>query len=151
MRIKAAVHVDYPEEIGQPRWKANRGLPEARELIVAMGDFVLMLSQPAAAGLVAMFAAIIAPTLEREGRSDPQPAVDRRVSPPEDIRVQVRVALRVYSRADVGRPRWDRRELVVTIGDVVVYLSEPAARWLLEVLTAALAGEGVVSHGLGEA
>ena len=59
--------------------------------------------------------------------------------------------LAAYTPAEVGRPRWDGHELVVTIGDVVVYLSEAAARWLSKVLTAALAGEPEVSHGVGEA
>jgi hypothetical protein len=40
---------------------------------------------------------------------------------------------------------------VVTIGDVVVYLSEAAARWLLKVLSAALVGGPDASQGVGEA
>jgi hypothetical protein len=151
MRIKAAVHVEHPEEIGRPRWGTNRRLPEGRELIVSGSNFVLMLSEPTAMWLLAMLAAIIAPQQVPHGRSQPQPAMAGGGSPTEDIRAQVRVALRVHSRAEVGRPRWERHELVVTFGDVVVYLSEPAAKWLLKVLTAALAREPEVSRGVGEA
>jgi hypothetical protein len=139
--------VDHPEEIRRPRWKANGGLPEARELIVSMGDFVLMLSEPTAGWLLAMLAAIVSP----EGGSELQPPRAGGVPPAEDIRVQVQVVLRVYSQTEVGRPRWDHHELVVTIGDVVVYLSEAAARWLLKVLTAALVGGPDASRGVGEA
>jgi hypothetical protein len=151
MRIKAAVHVDHSEEIRRPRWKASGRLPETRELIVSMGDFVLMLSEPAARWLLAMLAAMIGSEHEPDGRFDPQPAMTGGVSPAEDVGVHVQVGVRVYSRAEVGRPHWDRHELVVTIGDVVVYLSEPAARWLSKVLTAALAGEPEVSRGVAEA
>jgi hypothetical protein len=151
MRIKAAVHVDHPEEIRRPRWKANGGLPEARELIVSMGDFVLMLAEPTAGWLLAMLAAIVGLEPGPEGGSELQPPRAGGVSPAEDIRVQVQVVLRVHSRSEVGRPRWDHHELVVTIGDVVIYLSEPAARWLLKVLTAALVGGPDASHGVGEA
>ena len=67
------------------------------------------------------------------------------------VRVRVQVGVHAHNPAEVGRPRWDHHELVVTIGDVVVYLSEAAARWLLKVLSAALVGGPDASRGVGEA
>jgi hypothetical protein len=67
------------------------------------------------------------------------------------VRVRVEVGVHAHNPAEVGRPRWDHHELVVTIGDVVVYLSEAAARWLLKVLSAALVGGPDASRGVGEA
>jgi len=67
------------------------------------------------------------------------------------VRVRVQVGVHAHNPAEVRLPRWDHQELVVTIGDVVVYLSEAAARWLLKVLSAALVGGPDVSHGVGEA
>jgi hypothetical protein len=136
------VTVDHPQEIGRAVWQANRLLAEGRELIVTVGDFVLMLSEPAAWRLLTMLAAIIAP--------DPQPEGGG-TSLSDVVRVRVQVSVHAHNPAEVGRPRWERQELVVTIGDVVVYLSEAAARWLLKVLSAALVGGPEASRGVGEA
>jgi hypothetical protein len=125
-------------------------LPEGRELIVAVGDLVLMLSEPTAQWLLAMLAAVMAPGPEPEGGSGlPGPGCGTSLS--DAVRVRVQVWVHAHNPAEVGRPRLERQELVVTIGDVVVYLSEPAARWLLKVLAAALAGEQEVSQGVGAA
>jgi hypothetical protein len=138
------VTVDHPQEIGRARWHANRLLAEGRELIVTVGDFVLMLSEPAAWRLLTLLAAVIAP--------DPQPAsMGGGTLLSDAVRVRVQVGVYAYNPAEVGRPRWDHHELVVTIGDVVVYLSEAAARWLLKVLSAALVGGPDASQGVGEA
>jgi hypothetical protein len=139
------VTVDHPQEIGQAHWQANRLLSEGRELIVTVGDFVLMLSEPAAWRLLTLLAAIIAPDPQPEGGTRP-PASMGGV-----VRVRVQVAVHAHNPAEVCRPRWDHHELVVTIGDVVVYLSEAAARWLLKVLSAALVGGPDVSRSVGEA
>jgi hypothetical protein len=151
MRVRAAVTVDHPEEIGRLRFKINRRLPEGRELIVTVGDFVLALSNPAARWLLAMLTAIIAPELGREGNAGPPAPIGRGVSLADGVRVRVEVAVHAHNPAEVGRPRWEQHELVVAIGDVVVYLSEPAARWLMAVLKAALPAEPEVSHGAGTA
>jgi hypothetical protein len=135
--------VDHPQEIGRARWQANRLLAEGRELIVTVGDFVLMLSEPAAWRLLTMLAAILGP--QPEGGPRPPASMG------DAVRVRVEVGVHAYNPAEVGRPRWERQELVVTIGDVVIYLSETAARWLLKVLTAALVRGPDVSHGVGEA
>jgi hypothetical protein len=137
------VTVDYPEEIGRPHWQANRRLPEGRELIV--------LSQPAARWLLAMLTAILDPQPDPEGGSRLPAPMAGGAALWDGVRVRVQVGVQVHNPAEVGRPRWDRHELVVTIGDVVVYLSEAAARWLPKVLNAALAGEPDVFHGVGEA
>jgi hypothetical protein len=134
--------VDHPQEIGRARWHANRRLTEGRELIVTVGDFVLMLSEPAAWRLLTLLAAIMGP--QPEGGPRP-PAMG------DAVRVRVEVGVHAYNPAEVGRPRLEGHELVVTIGDVVVYLSETAARWLLKVLSAALVGRPDVSRGVGEA
>src|ERR1700730_17173026 len=152
MRVRAAVTVDHPEEIGRPHWKFNRRLPEGRELIVTMGDFVLMLSEPAARWLLAMLAAIMAPQLEPAGASRSPAPIGCGTLLPDVVRVRVLVGVHAYNPAEVGRPRWSgRHELVITIGEVAVYLTDAAARWLLEVLTAALVEELEVSQGVGEA
>lgn len=137
--------VDHPQEIGQARWQANRLLAEGRELIVTVGDFVLMLSEPAAWRLLTLLAAIIAPDPQPEGGPRPPASMG------DAVRVRVQVGVHAYNPAEVGRPRRERQELVVTIGDVVVYLSEAAARWLLKVLSAALVGGPAASRGVGEA
>ena len=117
-----------------------------------MGDFVLMLSEPAAWRLLTMLAAVIAPDPPQpEGGPRPPASMGGGTLLSDVVRVRVQVGVHAYNPAEVGRPRWDGHELVVTIGDVVVYLSEAAARWLSKVLTAALAGEPEVSHGVGEA
>ena len=134
--------VDHPQEIGQARWHANRLLAEGRELIVTVGDFVLMLSEPAAWRLLTLLAAILGPQPE----GGPRPA-----SMGDVVRVRVEIGVHAHNPAEVGRPRWERQELVVTIGDVVIYLSEAAARWLLKVLSAALVREPDSSRGVGEA
>jgi hypothetical protein len=139
------VTVDHPQEIGRADWHANRLLAEGRELIVTVGDFVLMLSEPAAWRLLTMLAAIIAPNPQPE--SGPRPPA----SMGDAVRVRVQLGVHAHNPAEVGRPRWDHHELVVTIGDVVVYLSEAAARWLLKVLSAALVGGPDASRGVGEA
>jgi hypothetical protein len=139
------VTVDHPQEIGRARWQANRRLAEGRELIVTVGDFVLMLSEPAAWRLLTMLAAVIAPDPRLEG------GLRLPASMGDAVRVRVQVGVHAHNPAEVGRPRWERQELVVTIGDVVIYLSETAARWLLKVLSAALVGRPDVSHGVGEA
>src|SRR5260370_640877 len=113
MRVRAAVTVDHPQEIGRARWHANRLLAEGRELIVTVGDFVLMLSEPAAWRLLTMLAAIIAPGRRREGARGPA------ASMPDAVRVRVEVGVHAHNPAEVGRPGWDHRELVVTMGDVV--------------------------------
>jgi hypothetical protein len=144
--------VDHPEEIGRLRWQANRRLPEGRELIVTVGDFVLMLSEPAAWCLLTMLAAIMAPDLEPEGDSGAPVPIVYGTSLSDGVRVRVEMAVHAHNPAEVGRPRWSgRHEIVVTVGEVAVYLSEAAARWLLKVLTAALVGETEVSNGVGEA
>jgi hypothetical protein len=145
------VTVDHPQEIGLAHWHANRRLPEGRELIVTVGDFVLMLSEPAAWRLLTMLAAVIAPDPQPEGGPRPPASMGGGTSVSDAVRVRVQVAVHAHNPAEVGRPRWDGHELVVTVGDVVVYLSEAAAWWLLKVLTAALAGEPEVSRGVGEA
>jgi hypothetical protein len=145
------VTVDHPQEIGRARWQVNRLLAEGRELIVTVGDFVLMLSEPAAWRLLTMLAAIMAPQLEPAGDPGPPASMGRGTWLSDAVRVRVQVGVHAHNPAEVGRPRWERQELVVTIGDVVVYLSEAAARWLLKVLTAALVGGPDASHGVGEA
>ena len=137
--------VDHPQEIGRARWQANRLLAEGRELIVTVGDFVLMLSEPAAWRLLTMLAAIIAPDPQPEGGPRPPASMG------DAVRGRVQVGVHAYNPAEVGLPRWERQEVVVTIGDVVVYLSEAAARWLLKVLSAALVGGPAASRGVGEA
>jgi hypothetical protein len=146
MRVRAAVSVAHPEEIDRPHWQANRRLPEGHELIVTVGDFVLMLSEPAARWLLAMLTAIIAPKLEPDGDSGSRAPIGCGTSLSDCVRVRVQVAVHAHNPAEVGRPRWERNELVLAVGDVVLVLSEPAARWLLKVLTAALAGEPEVSQ-----
>jgi hypothetical protein len=111
-----------------------------------VGDFVLMLSEPAAWRLLTLLAAIIGP--QPEGGPRPPASMGGGT---DAVRVRVQVAVHAHNPAEVGRPRWERQELVVTIGDVVVYLSETAARWLLKVLSAALVGRPDVSQGVGEA
>jgi hypothetical protein len=146
------VTVDHPQEIGRAHWQANRLLAEGRELIVTVGDFVLMLSAPAAWRLLTMLAAVIAPDPPQpEGGPRPPASMGGGTSLSDAVRVRVQVGVHAHNPAEVGRPRWDHHELVVTVGDVVVYLSEAAARWLSKVLTAALAGEPEVSRGVGEA
>jgi hypothetical protein len=145
------VTVDHPQEIGRADWQANRLLAEGRELIVTVGDFVLMLSEPAAWRLLTMLAAVMAPQSEPEGGPRAPESMGGGTSLSDAVRVRVQVAVHAHNPAEVGRPRWDHHELVVTIGDVVVYLSEAAARWLLKVLSAALVGGPDVSRGVGEA
>jgi hypothetical protein len=137
--------VDHPQEIGRAHWQANRLLSEGRELIVTVGDFVLMLSEPAAWRLLTLLAAVIAPDPQPEGGPRPPASMG------DVVRVRVQLGVHAHNPAEVGRPRWERQELVVTIGDVVIYLSEAAARWLLKVLSAALVGGPEASHGVGEA
>jgi hypothetical protein len=149
MRVRASVTVDHPQEIGRARWHANRLLAEGRELIVTVGDFVLMLSEPAAWRLLTLLAAIIGP--QPEGGPRPLASMGGGTSLSDNVRVRVQIGVHAHNPAEVGRPRWERQELVVTIGDVVVYLSEAAARWLLKVLRAALVGGPDVSRGVGEA
>jgi hypothetical protein len=149
MRVRASVTVDHPQEIGRARWQANRLLPEGRELIVTVGDFVLMLSEPAAWRLLTMLAAIIGP--QPEGGPRPPASMGGGTSLSDAVRVRVQVSVYAHNPAEVGRPRWDHHELVVTVGDVVIYLSETAARWLLKVLKAALVGGPDASRGVGEA
>jgi len=149
MRVRAAVTVDHPQEIGRARWQANRLLVEGRELIVTVGDFVLMLSEPAAWRLLTLLAAIIGP--QPEGRPRPPASMGGGTSLSDAVRVRVEVGVHAHNPAEVGRPRLEGHELVVTIGDVVVYLSETAARWLLKVLSAALVRGPDVSRGVGEA
>jgi hypothetical protein len=146
------VTVDHPDEIGRPQWQANRRLPEGRELIVTVGDFVLMLSEPSARWLLAMLAAIMAPQLEPDGDSGSPAPVGCGTLLPDVVRVRVLVGVHAYNPAEVGRPRWSgRHELEITIGEVAVYLTDASARWLVEVLTAALVEELEVSQGVGEA
>src|ERR1700716_3796067 len=109
-----------------------------------------MLSEPAAWRPLTMLAAVIAPDPPQpEGGPRPPASIGSGTSLSDAVRVRVQVGVHAHNPAEVGRPRWERQEGVVTIGDVVVYLSEAAARWLLKVLTAALVGGPDVSHGVG--
>ena len=74
VRIRAAVNVEYPEHIDRPRWEFNDLLPESRELIVAVGDLLLMFSEPAARWLLAMLAPIVPLLAEAIGRHSPAAA-----------------------------------------------------------------------------
>jgi hypothetical protein len=137
MRIRAAVDVEYPEHIDRPRWEFNDLLREGRELIIPVGDLLLMFSEPAARWLLAMLAAIVPLLAEAIGQHEPAAAACGTLVG-DDIRVRIHVAVGIHHPGEIGRPRWDRRELVITIGGVVVVFSESAARRLLDVLTAIL-------------
>jgi hypothetical protein len=65
MRIQVAVHVDHPGEVGRPRWSGRLQF-ERRELTVAIGDLVLVFSEPAARCLLEMLA-VIMPSEEEPG------------------------------------------------------------------------------------
>jgi hypothetical protein len=63
------------------------------------------------------------------------------------VTVVIKAKVDVDDPEDIGRPRWksneflpDGRELIVTIRDLAVVFSEPAARWLLGMLAAIVAG-----------
>jgi hypothetical protein len=65
-----------------------------------------------------------------------------------DMTVQIKAAAYVDDPADVNRPCWgsndllpNGRELIVTIRDVVLTFSEPAAMWLLGMLAAIIPAE----------
>jgi hypothetical protein len=146
VRIRAAVNVEHPELIDRPRWEFNDLLPEGRELIVAAGDLLLMFSEPAAMWLLAMLAPIVPLLAEAIGQHGPA-AVACGTLAQDDMRVRIHVAVRIHHPGEIGRPRWDRRELVITIGGVVIVFSESAARRLLEVLTAILVPQGEPPRG----
>jgi hypothetical protein len=140
VRIKAAVHVDHRDQISRPRWRRNRLLPGERELVVALRDLVLILSEPAARWLLAMLEAIV--ESDRQARN-PQGMVDHgnyKTPVWDRLTVRIQVTVHVYHPGEVQRPRWEGRELVVTAGDLIVLLSEPAARWLLKALAELLVG-----------
>jgi hypothetical protein len=59
------------------------------------------------------------------------------------VTVVIKAKVDVDDPADIGRPRWksneflpDGRELIVTIRDLALVLSEPAARWWLGMMAA---------------
>jgi hypothetical protein len=59
------------------------------------------------------------------------------------VTVVIKAKVDVDDPADIGRPRWrsnellpDGRELIVTIRDLALVFSEPAARWLLGMMAA---------------
>jgi hypothetical protein len=71
-----------------------------------------------------------------------------RLVPWTDMTVQIKAAAYVDDPADVNRPCWESndllpngRELIVTIRDVVLTFSEPAAMWLLGMLAAIMPPE----------
>ena len=140
MRIKAAVHVDHRDHISRPRWRCNRLLPGERELVVTLRDLVLVLSEPAARWLLAMLEPIVE---SGQQARNPRGTVEQgnyKTPVWDRLTVRIRVTVYVYHPGEVQRPRWEGRELVVTAGDLIVLLSEPAARWLLKVLAEVLAG-----------
>src|ERR1700730_18180275 len=102
MRVRASVTVDPPQESGRARWQVNRLLAEGRELIVTVGDFVLMLSEPAAWRLLTMLAAFIAPDLQPEGGPRPPASMGRGTLLSDAVRVRVQVGVHAYNPADVG-------------------------------------------------
>jgi len=129
VRIKAAVHMDDPAEVGQPRWERNRLLPEGRQLVVTIGELTLFFSEAAARWFLGMIEAMM-PT-------GPEGA-DRSGWTGEAIRsgpaVRIQVVGYVCHAADIGRPRWDGAQLVVTAGDLVLMFSEPTVSRLMNVL-----------------
>jgi hypothetical protein len=138
VRIRAAVHVHDCEEIGRPRWKSNPVIPGGRELFVSIRDLALVFSDPAARWLLSMLAAIMVMDEEPTGRcrSAARTSLDEPARDP--LGMEIRVVVRVYRPGDVERPRWEGRELIVSARNLVLVLSEPAARCLLETLAAAL-------------
>lgn len=139
MRIRVAVRVHDREEIGPARWKCSHVTPQGRELSMAIRDLGLVLSEPAARWLLSMLTAIMVvddqPPVWR--RSAVEPSIE---APTRDrLAMDIRVAVRVYHPGDVERPRWEGRELVVSVRNLVMVFSEPAARGLHQTLAAALA------------
>src|SRR6266851_7071079 len=101
MRVRASVSVDHPQEIGRARWHANRLLAEGRELIVTVGDFVLMLSEPAAWRLLTLLAAIIAPDPQPERGPRPPASTGGGTSLSDAVRVRVQVGVHAHNPAEV--------------------------------------------------
>jgi hypothetical protein len=139
VRIKAAVEVDDPGEVGRPAWKTGGRSTEGRALVITIGDLLMVLSEPAAGWLLALLAAIVDPTSEPEGQREPIFRRTRGTRVADVLDMRIELALHVYRPGDVGRPRWEGRELVFSVGNLVLVFSEPAARWFLRMLAAAFA------------
>jgi hypothetical protein len=80
--------------------------------------------------------------------SDREPRTETpRGSACSGARVQLWAGVRARRPDDLSRPRWDGGELVLTIGGVLKVTLSEQARWLVKVLTRALAGKPDGSRG----
>jgi hypothetical protein len=152
VQIKAAAHVDDPADVNWPCWEPNDLSPGGRKLIVTLRDVTLCLSEPAARWLLGMLAAIMPP--EPELHSPRGVAAGMAEGPREGhfMTIRIQLSVHVYHPGEVNRLRWDdNRELVVSLGTLHLVLATPAAKRLLEVLTAVLAsGPSATSTEDGE-
>jgi len=101
---------------------------------MTLRDLVLLLSEPAARWLLAMLEAIIDPGSEAydpEGQAA-ESACETLAHNHLAVRIQVNV--QVYDPGEIGRPRWQGRELAVAAGDLLMIFSASAARWFLKAL-----------------
>ena len=141
MQIRAAVCVDHAEDIGRPHWARTRCMPEGRGLAITIRDLRLLFAEPTARWLLAMLAAVVAPESEPGRMRGPTIGWGRGALRAEGPAVRIQVVVHVYRSGELGRPRWDGTEWIVTAGDLVLRLSVPAARELVTVLVGFLASE----------
>jgi len=138
VRIKAAVHVDELHDVGQFRWERNGLLPDGRQLMIPLGDALVVLSEPAARCFLAMLTAIVAPESEAGGVCDPADRGVSRLPARDRLATRIQIAVHVLRPSEVGRPHWDGSDLMVNVGGLVVVLSEPPARSLPKMLAVAI-------------
>jgi hypothetical protein len=134
------VRVDGPTDIDRPLWVPNELLPEGREIRIVIRDLLLVLSGAASTWLLAMLEVMVS-AAEVDGLRD-LAAMHVDKLPGDHPGGPTRVTAHAFHPGEVSRPRWDGRELVVTLssGDVVLIFSAAAAAWLVEVLRVALGG-----------
>jgi hypothetical protein len=116
-------------------------MQEGRGLVIAIRDLRLVFSEPVARWLLAMLSAILAVESELGALRQPAAGWPRRALAGDVPAVRIQVVVQVYHSGELGRPRWDGTELVVTAGDLVLRFSERAARGLLGALMGFLASE----------